>query len=61
MRVLLTHNPGAGYGDHGRESLQAAIERGGHKVTVCAIKTDEIVAAADKGIDRWRSGAGMAR
>lgn len=59
MRILLTHNPSAGYGGHEQSSLQAAIETAGHSVKVQSAKqqladisgaeTDLVVVAGGDG------------
>ena len=46
MKVALIHNVEAGGGNDGPESLVAAIERGGHVVTVCTSKLEDALADA---------------
>jgi diacylglycerol kinase (ATP) len=51
MRVTLVHNPTAGDEAHNAESLRAAIEAHGHRVTYVSVKDDGWRRAFDKPAD----------
>jgi diacylglycerol kinase (ATP) len=51
MRVLLLHNPKAGYNRHNAQGLQEAIKAAGHKVTYQSVKDEGFEATLDDSFD----------
>jgi diacylglycerol kinase (ATP) len=51
MRILLMHNPKAGYNRHNAESLVEAIESAGHEVRYQSVKDEGFEAALEKPAD----------
>jgi diacylglycerol kinase (ATP) len=51
MRILLLHNPKAGYGKHDAKSLVHLLEEAGHEVLYQSVKDDEFAASVEKTVD----------